>query len=143
MDAENWRRAEEIFLDAVELPPDDREAFIVSACGDDAALAAEVRSLIASDANVDEGAIKAAVKDAATEVGKLIAERAIAAGVKEVVFDRGGFLFHGRIKALAVTSPKRATALPNVPTVACCNNASGSCRRACKIISLGFWSGGG
>jgi large subunit ribosomal protein L18 len=38
---------------------------------------------------------------AAKEVGKLIAERAIAAGVKEVVFDRGAYLFHGRVKALA------------------------------------------
>ncbi len=38
---------------------------------------------------------------AAQHVGKLIAERAIAAGVKEVVFDRGGYLFHGRVKALA------------------------------------------
>jgi len=40
-------------------------------------------------------------KDAAAEVGKLIAERAAAAGVKEVVFDRGSYLFHGRVKALA------------------------------------------
>jgi large subunit ribosomal protein L18 len=38
---------------------------------------------------------------AAAAVGKLIAERAKAAGVKEVVFDRGGFLYHGRVKALA------------------------------------------
>ena len=38
---------------------------------------------------------------AATEVGKLVAERALAAGVKEVVFDRGAYLFHGRVKALA------------------------------------------
>lgn len=37
----------------------------------------------------------------AVEVGKLLAERAKAAGVTAVVFDRGGFLFHGRIKALA------------------------------------------
>ncbi len=40
-------------------------------------------------------------KDAATAVGKLLAERAKAAGVSSVVFDRGGFLFHGRVKALA------------------------------------------
>ena len=40
-------------------------------------------------------------KAAATEVGKLIAERAKAAGVSEVVFDRGGYLYHGRVKALA------------------------------------------
>ena len=38
---------------------------------------------------------------AAAEVGKRVAEAAKAAGVTQVVFDRGGFLFHGRIKALA------------------------------------------
>jgi large subunit ribosomal protein L18 len=42
-----------------------------------------------------------ASKDAATAVGKLIAERAIAAGVKTVVFDRGGYQYHGRVAALA------------------------------------------
>ena len=40
-------------------------------------------------------------KEAAAAVGKLIAERAKAAGVSAVVFDRGGYLFHGRVKALA------------------------------------------
>jgi large subunit ribosomal protein L18 len=39
--------------------------------------------------------------DAAADVGKRIAEAAMAAGVTRVVFDRGGFLFHGRVKALA------------------------------------------
>ncbi|WP_395446930.1 50S ribosomal protein L18 [Aminobacter sp. UC22_36] len=38
---------------------------------------------------------------AATAVGKLIAERASKAGVKDVVFDRGAYIYHGRIKALA------------------------------------------
>ena len=38
---------------------------------------------------------------AAAAVGKLVAERAVAAGVKDVVFDRGSFIYHGRIKALA------------------------------------------
>ena len=38
---------------------------------------------------------------AAKEVGKVVAERATAKGVKKVVFDRGGYLYHGRIKALA------------------------------------------
>jgi large subunit ribosomal protein L18 len=38
---------------------------------------------------------------AAAAVGKLVAERATAAGVKEVVFDRGRFIYHGRVKALA------------------------------------------
>jgi len=40
-------------------------------------------------------------KSAAAAVGKLVAERAVKAGVKDVVFDRGGYLFHGRVKALA------------------------------------------
>ena len=42
-----------------------------------------------------------ATRDGAAEVGKAIAERAKKAGVSNVVFDRGGFLFHGRVKALA------------------------------------------
>ena len=40
-------------------------------------------------------------KDAAKQVGKLVAEKAQAAGIKQVVFDRNGFLYHGRIKLLA------------------------------------------
>jgi len=40
-------------------------------------------------------------KAAAAAIGKLVAERALKAGVKSVVFDRGGYLFHGRVKALA------------------------------------------
>jgi large subunit ribosomal protein L18 len=42
-----------------------------------------------------------ATVDAANAIGKTIAERAKKAGVTKVVFDRGGFLFHGRVKALA------------------------------------------
>jgi large subunit ribosomal protein L18 len=42
-----------------------------------------------------------ATVEAAAAVGKALAERARAAGVTAVVFDRGGFLFHGRVKALA------------------------------------------
>jgi large subunit ribosomal protein L18 len=38
---------------------------------------------------------------AAQAVGKLVAERALAAGVKDVIFDRGGYIYHGRVKALA------------------------------------------
>ena len=60
---------------------------------------------LASASSLDEdvkGKIKTgADKSAATEVGKLIAQRAIAAGVKEVVFDRGGYMYHGRVAALA------------------------------------------
>ena len=43
-------------------------------------------------------------KDAAAAVGKLIAQRAVAAGVKEVGFDRGGYIYHGRIAALATAA---------------------------------------
>jgi large subunit ribosomal protein L18 len=39
--------------------------------------------------------------DAAKAVGKLVAQRALEKGIKDVVFDRGGYLYHGRIKALA------------------------------------------
>jgi large subunit ribosomal protein L18 len=42
-----------------------------------------------------------ATREGAAEVGKALAERAKKAGVSAVVFDRGGFLFHGRVKALA------------------------------------------
>ena len=42
-----------------------------------------------------------ATRDSAAAVGKALAERAKKAGVSAVVFDRGGFLFHGRVKALA------------------------------------------
>jgi len=42
--------------------------------------------------------------DAATRVGQLVAERAKAAGIDKVVFDRGGFLYHGRIAALAAAA---------------------------------------
>ena len=53
------------------------------------------------DEQVKGGIKTGADKAAAAAVGKLIAERAVAAGVKEVVFDRGGYLYHGRVKALA------------------------------------------
>jgi large subunit ribosomal protein L18 len=49
-----------------------------------------------------EADIRALTKgDAAVEVGKRVAERAKAAGVEQVVFDRGGYKYHGRVKALA------------------------------------------
>ena len=38
---------------------------------------------------------------AAEQIGKLVAERAIKAGIKDVIFDRGGYKYHGRVKALA------------------------------------------
>ena len=51
----------------------------------------DIRGDIKSGANVE----------AATAIGKLIAERAVKAGVKDVVFDRGSYMYHGRVKALA------------------------------------------
>ncbi|MDX2265999.1 MAG: 50S ribosomal protein L18 [Hyphomicrobiales bacterium] len=44
---------------------------------------------------------KGADVTAAAEIGKLVAKRALEAGVTEVVFDRGGYVYHGRVKALA------------------------------------------
>lgn len=40
-------------------------------------------------------------REQATIVGKIVAQRAIDAGIREVVFDRGGYIYHGRVKALA------------------------------------------
>jgi large subunit ribosomal protein L18 len=40
-------------------------------------------------------------REAATAVGRLLAERALAVKIEQVVFDRGGYLYHGRVKALA------------------------------------------
>ena len=48
-----------------------------------------------------EGKGKGSDKDSAARIGKLIAERALQQGVTDVVFDRGGYIYHGRIKALA------------------------------------------
>jgi large subunit ribosomal protein L18 len=53
------------------------------------------------EADVRKGASASANADAAATVGKAVAERAKAAGVTKVVFDRGGYLYHGRVKALA------------------------------------------
>ena len=58
------------------------------------------RTLASADSNhlTDKGLNK---KDQATKVGELVAERAKAAGIERVVFDRGSYLYHGRVKALA------------------------------------------
>jgi len=60
---------------------------------------------LAAASSLDKG-LKSALKNGATaeaaaSVGKLIAERGKAAKVEEVIFDRGGYLYHGRVKALA------------------------------------------
>jgi large subunit ribosomal protein L18 len=53
------------------------------------------------DSELREKLKTGADRAAAAEVGKLLASRALAAGVRNVVFDRGAYLFHGRVKALA------------------------------------------
>jgi large subunit ribosomal protein L18 len=53
------------------------------------------------DTDLKGALAKGSDRAAAQAVGKLVAERALKAGVKEVVFDRGGYLYHGRVKALA------------------------------------------
>jgi large subunit ribosomal protein L18 len=59
-------------------------------------------TLASASTNEKEGkAAKTWNLDAASSVGKKIAERALAKGVKQVVFDRGGYIYHGRVKALA------------------------------------------
>lgn len=59
-----------------------------------------------ASASTMDAAVKKSLKstsniDAATAVGKAVAEKATKAGVKQVVFDRGSFLYHGRVKAVA------------------------------------------
>jgi large subunit ribosomal protein L18 len=55
----------------------------------------------ASTMEKDLGIANGATVEAASRIGALVAERAKAAGISEVYFDRGGFLFHGKVKALA------------------------------------------
>jgi large subunit ribosomal protein L18 len=56
---------------------------------------------LAAASSYDKDVAGTARADAPSAVGKLVAERAKAAGVSTVVFDRGGYLYHGRVKALA------------------------------------------
>jgi large subunit ribosomal protein L18 len=67
----------------------------------DDAKGATVASASTLDKDLKGKLKKGTDRAAAAEVGKLIAQRAIAAGIKQVVFDRGGYLYHGRVKALA------------------------------------------
>jgi len=61
----------------------------------------DLKGVTLAAASTLEGDEKGCDKDAAARVGKLIAERAKDKGVSAVVFDRGGYIYHGRIKALA------------------------------------------
>ena len=60
------------------------------------------RTLAAAGSTQESAAVaKGGNVAGAKQIGKLIAERALAKGIKQVVFDRGGYLYHGRVKALA------------------------------------------
>lgn len=66
----------------------------------------DVQGTTLASASTLEADLKGSLKTgadvaAAAAVGKLIAERALKAGITEVVFDRGGYIYHGRVKALA------------------------------------------
>lgn len=66
----------------------------------------DVRGLTLAAASSLDKSLKGSLKsggnkDAASQVGRLVAERAREAGVTDVLFDRGGYLFHGRVKSLA------------------------------------------
>ncbi len=66
---------------------DDRGITLVSA----STLSPELRGQLKSGSN----------KEAAAAVGRLVAQKALERGIKKVVFDRGGYIYHGRVKALA------------------------------------------
>jgi large subunit ribosomal protein L18 len=59
------------------------------------------RTMAAASSQEKELRAKTLTVETAGEVGRLVAERAKAAGVSSVIFDRGGFKYHGRVKALA------------------------------------------
>jgi large subunit ribosomal protein L18 len=71
-------------------------AQVFSGCGTQVLVAAST-----AEAEVKKQIPNGGNADAATAVGKLIAERAKAKGIEEVAFDRSGFRYHGRVKALA------------------------------------------
>ncbi|MFZ1812941.1 MAG: 50S ribosomal protein L18 [Rhizobiaceae bacterium] len=79
-----YRSAQNIYAQII----DDAAGHTLAAAS---TLEKDLRGSFKSSANVD----------AAAAVGKLVAERAVKAGVKEVIFDRGAYLYHGRVKALA------------------------------------------
>ena len=59
------------------------------------------KTLVSASTLDKEVKTKASNIEAAKEVGTLVAKRAIKAGIKTVVFDRGGYIYHGKVKALA------------------------------------------
>jgi len=79
-----FRSSKHIYAQVID---DSKGATLVAASSRDE----EIAKAVKTGANLD----------AAKAVGVLLAKRALAAGLKDVVFDRGGYLFHGRVKALA------------------------------------------
>jgi large subunit ribosomal protein L18 len=79
-----FRSNEHIYAQAI----DDTNQHTIAAAS---TLEAELRSSLASGANCEASVV----------VGRLVAERLLAKGIKQIVFDRGGNLYHGRIKSLA------------------------------------------
>jgi large subunit ribosomal protein L18 len=79
-----FRSSKHIYAQVID---DEKGVTVASA----SSIEKDVRGSLKTGANID----------AAKTVGKLLAQRAIEKGVKSVVFDRGGYLFHGRVKALA------------------------------------------
>ena len=79
-----FRSSKQIYAQIID---DDRGHTLAAA----SSLEKDARGKLKTGANVE----------AAAEVGRMIAQRAVQAGVKQVVFDRGSYLYHGRVKALA------------------------------------------
>ncbi len=67
----------------------------------DDAKGATIASASTLEKEVRDNIKKSSNTEAASFIGKLIAERALKSGVNEVIFDRGGYIYHGRVKALA------------------------------------------
>ena len=61
----------------------------------------DVAGVTLASASSNDKSVTGTKVEQASAVGKLVAERAVAKGFKKVVFDRGGYLYHGRVKALA------------------------------------------
>ena len=72
---------------------------------DDAGRTMVTASTLSKDLPKAEAHVKKS--EAAKAVGTLVAEKALAAGIQQVVFDRGGFVFHGRLKALATAAREK------------------------------------
>ena len=79
-----FRSSKQIYAQIID---DEKGATLVAA----SSLEKDQRSALKSGASVE----------AAKAIGQLLAERAVKAGLKDVVFDRGGYMYHGRVKALA------------------------------------------